>query len=92
MGVSDDSNYPQGMGKSAAPLKCKRDYEGDINLIRRKQESSKLLYSGILDYIDHWGLGSKAFTLTELFGALSLEIRAADKAVYELQKEWEAEK
>ena len=92
--VFQDRGYEDGPPQLGSSMKqqCKRDYEGDIAALSKMSAASIALKDAILGYIDTVGRGNKAFTLTDLYGALSLEIRAAEKGITRLQEEWEADK
>ena len=92
MGVFDEhgGGYPIEGTKSLG--ECKRNYEKEIEAIRAKQKAGLFLVGALEAYIDHNGRGSKQFTLTELYGSLSLEQREMEKSAQYLMDQWEKEK
>lgn len=91
MGVFDEH------GGEASPMmgqleKCKRDYEAEIERFQTKQKATSSLIMAVEGYIDLNGHGNRTFTLTELYGRLSLEMKSQGKTIVELQELWEQEK
>jgi len=91
MGVFQEGH--EGMiGESKMVERYKRDFEAEIEEAHRSKKATSGLILSVEEYIEINGRGNSTFTLTDLYGRLSLELRSQNKAIEALQGAWEQEK
>lgn len=87
-GLLDD--YPAGESES----RCYRDYEGDIAKLKAKINLYQNLKDSVevfVEKMDSQIRRNEKFSLPELFGILTFDIRGMTKKFELLMKEWETE-
>lgn len=94
MGVfSAEQPMNVGYTKGESLQKCKRDYEAEIDRLKRKLLTSGRLLSALEDYAEFDYIhGNAQMSYSSLVGGLYIEQKAIQKSIEAIQEEWEREK
>ena len=91
MGVFEEggAGYQDAQGTE----KCKRDYEAEIAKANQNLEVTAKLRKALDEYLEvHGHYGRDTFTLPGLYGSLALSEKRTEKAIFQIQEDWEGDK